>query len=200
VRLRLPARAPFDYQVRRDNYVWPDHVLRVQLTAALISWFLPETILDPACGDGTIVAAANRVRPIVGAHMADISMPNFYHVGTTMRPFLPENLTCSHSSIEETLNEGKFFDLVVLTEILEHVEDPVAILRMARKCAKYVVASSPIFVDNTRIDENPEHLWQFDAPGYSEMLVEGGWDPITFIPVTLMPPQFIYDFQIWGAQ
>jgi hypothetical protein len=199
VRLRLPPRQPFDYQVRRDNFTWADHVLRVQLTGALISWFAPDTIIDPACGDGTIVAAAHRARPIEAARMADISRPNFYYVGGEMRGSLPSKMTVACQTIEETLAEDNFFDLIVLTEILEHVEDPTAILKMARKRANVVVASSPLFRDESRLDDNPEHLWQFDIEGYGEMIEEAGWAPITCLPVSLTPPQFIYDFQIWAA-
>jgi len=170
------------------------------MTGALISWFCPETIIDPACGDGTIVAAAHRAREISGAYMSDLSRPNFYHVGTTMRPLLPPSLRVSCQSIEETLADDGYFDLIVLTEILEHVEDPVEILRMARSKARNVVASSPLIPDNGQLDDNPEHLWQFDAPGFSDMLNETGWEPIVFVPITLMPPQFIYSFQLWGAQ
>jgi 2-polyprenyl-3-methyl-5-hydroxy-6-metoxy-1,4-benzoquinol methylase len=169
------------------------------MTGALISWFRPDTVIDPACGDGTIVAAAHRVRPIAGAYLTDISMPNFYHVGSTMRQYLPGQMTCACKPIEETLSEDRYFDLVVLTEILEHVEDPVGILRMARERAKVVVASSPLFTDHMTIDRNPEHLWQFDAMGYEEMLKEGGWDPITFIPISFSNPGFEYTFQLWGA-
>jgi hypothetical protein len=49
------------------------------------------------------------------------------------------------------------------------------------------------------MDVNPEHLWQFDIHGYGEMLEEIGWRPITCLPVSLTSPQFMYDFQIWGA-
>jgi 2-polyprenyl-3-methyl-5-hydroxy-6-metoxy-1,4-benzoquinol methylase len=200
VRLRLPGTRTVDYQVKRDNFTWADHVLRVQMTGALISWFRPDTILDPACGDGTIVAAAHRVRPITGAYLTDISMPNFYHVGTTMRPYLPEQTDCACKAIEDTLSEDRYFDVVVLTEILEHVEDPVNILRMARERAKVVVASSPLFADDRTLDRNPEHLWQFDAVGYEEMLKEGGWDPITFVPISFTEPAFEYTFQLWSAR
>lgn len=200
MRLRLPPRAPFDYQVKRDNFTWADHVLRVQMTGALISWFRPDTIMDPACGDGTIVAAAHRVRPISGAYMTDISMPNFYHVGSTMRPYLPERTECACKAIEDTLAEDRYFDVVVLTEILEHVEDPVNILRMARNRAAVVVASSPLFASANEIDRNPEHLWQFDAVGYEEMLKESGWDPITFVPISFAEPAFEYTFQLWSAR
>ena len=197
---RLPPRPPFDYQVERSNYAWQDHVLRTQVTGALISWFDPDTIIDPACGDGSIVAAAHKVRPIVAAVMADISRPNFYVIGTGMRPFLPSTLTVECQSIEETLAVDRYFDMIVLTEILEHVEDPVLILRMARARAAVLVASSPLIPDNGRIDDNPEHLWQFDSVGYRDLLVSGGWDPVSLVPVSFFVEQFGYDFQIWAAR
>lgn len=200
MRLRLPGTRVVDYQVKRDNFVWSDHVLRVQMTAALIAWFRPDTIFDPACGDGTVVAAAHRVRPISGAYLTDISKPNFYHVGTTMRPYLPEEMVCACKPIEEALGEDRYFDVVVLTEILEHVDDPVNILRMARERAAVVVASSPLYTDDQSLDPNPEHLWQFDAVGYEEMLKEGGWDPLTFVPISFSNPGFPYTFQLWGAK
>jgi len=197
---RLPPRPPFDYQVERSNYAWQDHVLRTKVTGALISWFGPDTIIDPACGDGSIVAAAHKNAPITAAVMADISRPNFYVVGTGMRPFLPATLSVECQSIEETLAPERYFDLIVLTEILEHVEDPVSILRMARARAAILVASSPLIPDNGRIDDNPEHLWQFDSIGYRDLLTSGGWNPVTLVPVSFFAEQFGYDFQIWAAQ
>jgi hypothetical protein len=200
VRLRLPPRPPVDYQVRRSNYAWADHVLRVQLTGALISWFCPDTVLDPACGDGSIIMSANRARPISAARLADISKPNCDYIESMeAASYLPAKYSVVCQSVEETLSEDRFYDMIVLTEILEHVEDPVHLMKLARAHAKIVVASSPLIPDDGTMDDNPEHLWQFDIHGYGEMLEESGWHPITCLPVSLTPPQFIYDFQIWGA-
>ena len=198
MRLRLPDRDPVDYQVERSNSQWHDHVLRVQVTSALISWIRPVTILDPAAGDGSIVAASHRLVPIEGAYVADISRPNFYKLGAAMRPLLPPNLRVACQTIEETLADDFQFDVVVLTEILEHVEDPVSILKMARERASFLVASSPVFLDANHLDSNPEHLWMFDANGYAEMLKEAGWDEFVFIPIHLA--DFPYDFQLWAAK
>jgi hypothetical protein len=200
VRLRLPGTRGVDYQVLRSNYDWGDHILRVQMTGAMIAWLAPDTVIDPACGDGTIVAAAHRLRPIAGAQMNDISMPNFYHVGTTMRQYLPQNLRVSHDDVAAALSTDAQYDLVVLTEILEHVEDPVGILRLARQRAKTLVASSPLWTDDRVLDSNPEHLWQFDGMGYEEMLKEGGWDPLAFVPISFSEPAYIYTFQLWSAR
>ena len=199
MRLRLPDRDPVDYQVLRKNTGWSDHILRTQVTASLIAWLGPDTVLDPACGDGSIVAAAHGMVPIAGAVLADLSRPNFYYVGTEMRSMLPENLRVSCATLEETLEEPNSYDLVVLTEILEHVEDPVAVLKMARRRATRLVASSPIFhVDDPTIDPNPEHLWQFDRDGYAEIMREAGWKPTVFMPIHFT--HYMYDFQIWAAE
>lgn len=201
MRLRLPPRPLVDYQVQRSNFSWADHVLRVQLTGALVSWFCPDTVLDPACGDGSIVMSANKARRIAGARLADISKPNCDYVESMeAAAWLPATYSVACQSIEDTLLEDRYYDLIVLTEILEHVEDPTSILRLAREKAKVVVASSPLIPDSGRIDDNPEHLWQFDAAGYEQMLEEAGWSPIAFVPITLTPVQFTYDFQLWGAQ
>jgi hypothetical protein len=145
--------------------------------------------------------SAHNARDITAARLADISKPNCDFVESlAAAQYLPKQYSVVCQSLEETLSEARFYDLIVLTEILEHVEDPVAMLRLARAHANTVVASSPLLMDDGRIDDNPEHLWQFDAMGYSQMLEEAGWRPITCVPVSLMPVQFTYDFQIWGAQ
>ena len=198
MRLRIPGREPVDYQVARDNHVWPDHMLRVKITACLLSWVKPVTVIDPACGDGSVVAAAHQLAPIEGAFMSDISRPNFYRIGTELRPILPPNLRVACQTIEESLRDPFTFDAVILTEILEHVEDPVAILKMARERATFLIASSPVFLGDNVLDPNPEHLWMFDADGYHEMLVEAGWDEFAFVPLHLS--EFQYDFQLWAAK
>ena len=200
VRLRLPEHPAVDYQFARDNFGWPDHILRLQSEAALIAWFKPDSVLDPACGDASVVAASHRVRLIESALLGDISKPNFYNVGTIMRPFLPPKTEVLNQSIEITLGVDRQFDVVVLTEILEHVDDPVMLLKLARARARFLVASSPVFEGSKLLDTNPEHLWQFDAPGYSEMLKEAGWDPIVFMPLQFHIPGLPYNFQIWGAR
>ena len=198
MRLALPNREPVDYQVARDNHQWNDHMLRVSVTASLLSWLRPVTVMDPACGDASVVRAAHGMRSINAAFLSDISKPNFYRVGVEFRPELPAELRVDCLSIEDALRDPGVFDAVVLTEILEHVEDPVAILKMARERATWVVASSPLYLDDSILDPNPEHLWQFDAVGYEEMLTEAGWTPSVFMPVHLS--EYVYDFQIWAAK
>ena len=197
MRLRLPGRSPVDYQVLRDYAFVADHRLRIGLTAAMVAWMAPRSVLDPACGDGSIVASANAIRPIESALLADVSRDNFYAVGTgPVRGKLPVDTRVKCQSIEETLRTTDTFDLVVLTEILEHLDDPVSILRLARERASVLVASSPMFPNDLILDPNPEHLWQFDIYGFGQMLLEGGWDTtVAMVPVNLADSH--YDYQLW---
>jgi SAM-dependent methyltransferase len=197
--LRLPDRPAVDYQVARDNNSWNDHVLRVRITAGLLSWLRPTTVVDPACGDASVVLAAHRINPIERALLGDISRPNFYRVGTELRPLLPSDLRVACQSIEETLSDPYTFDVVVLTEILEHVEDPYRILKMARERADMLVASSPLFPhDGIVYDTNPEHLWQFSASSFEEMLLATGWKPTVFMPIYFAANT--YDYQLVAAK
>ena len=55
---------------------------------------------------------------------------------------------CSHPRIEkkkvEELEKGKKYDIVVLTEVLEHLEDPVAGMRLLKDLTKrYILISVP---------------------------------------------------------
>lgn len=204
MRLRLPDRAEFNYQVLRDNRTWRDHVLRTNITGALLAWTADGgSVIDPACGDGSIVMAAHRTHGLDRVVLGDISIPNYTHVLGVRKLdsdaiFLPLTTTIVHGDLEQTLASPEHFDVVVLTEILEHVEDPVGILRLAHERADRLIASSPIFeVADGQVDSNPEHLWQFDQAGYDEMLREAGWQPKTFVPIHFA--DFYYDFQLWGA-
>lgn len=168
------------------------------ITASLLSWLRPATVIDPACGDASIVVTAHALNPMQGAFLSDISKPNFYRIGTELRPILPEDLLVACQPLEESLAVPGSFDAVVLTEILEHVEDPVDVLKMARVRASMLIASSPVFLDDSVLDDNPEHLWQFDAAGYQQMLEEAGWHSFAFVPIHLT--EFPYDFQLWAAR
>lgn len=190
--IRLPERKPFDYQFVRDNQQWSDHRLRVRITAELIAWLKPNSVIDPACGDGSIIAAADSIYPFSSMALSDVSAPNIEKVRNS--------LGYHHArvrSVEDALTDYEgVADVVVLTEFLEHIEDPVAILKLARSKAKLVVASSPLW-DGKTTDSNPEHLWSFDAEGYQNILTDGGWHPEVFVPLYFTS---IYDFQLWVAR
>lgn len=165
--------------------------MRTYATAAAIAWLNPMTILDPACGDASIVETAHKLWPFESASLADISIPNMKYVEG-------RGWSWAHTQVADLMDTIEFeppVDLIVLTEILEHVEDPPAVLKAARQRAQMLIASSPI-------DEpdggNPEHLWSWHVNEYRQMIVDAGWQPTSLQILSF--EQFPYAFQIWTAE
>ena len=189
MRKRLVRSGDVDYQVLRSNDAWADHQARTLVTGSLIAWLKPESVLDPACGDASIVAAAEDHRPIASVTVSDISVPNAQQVQAVHPGY--RVWSCS---ISEALGQDGAYDVIVLTEILEHLEDPDLIVRMAREKGRFLVASSPVMRVG-QVDRNPEHLWMFDAVGYREMLEGAGWVIGSFTLIGF--PETEYDFGVW---
>lgn len=64
-------------------------------------------------------------------------------------------------------------DIVVLTEVLEHLADPHGVLRWARQTGRYLVCSSPW--NESTVLHSPEHAWAWDMTGYAQMIRDAGW-------------------------
>lgn len=192
MRRRTNAAEGFDYQVERHNHEWDDHVARTNVTAGLITWLSPRSVIDPACGDGSIVLAAENIMPMRRVVLSDISHPNFDYLREATAGL--SHIDVHHQDIHDALNTAETFDVIVLTETLEHLPDPDAILRQARKVAGSLVASSPEMRQGQH-DTNPEHLWEFDGVGYNEMLRDAGWNVIQKTHLSF--PRLQYDFQVW---
>jgi hypothetical protein len=186
MRQYLGPRPPFDYQVERHNSQWTEHIARTNVTAGLIAWLGPGSVIDPACGDGSIVLSADRISPIERIVLADISQPNCEAISRLGHEAVV-------GDIMTMLSGDEVFGLVVLTEVLEHLERPDDVLKAARLVGRSLIASSPQMRPG-QVDTNQEHLWMFDSDGYREMLMATGWKPF-FKAVMEFPSE--YDFQIW---
>jgi|WetSurMetagenome_2_1015567.scaffolds.fasta_scaffold01762_3 hypothetical protein len=200
MRERLRAVSAVDYQVERHNSDWSDHIARTHVTAGMVAWLEPKIVADPACGDASIASSAYVIRPYERAWLNDISVKNAaLAVKSVQRGVLPFDTVVTHDDIMSALGllEAHQADVVILTEILEHVDDPDTILAFARLKGKMLVASSPVTEIGQR-DDNEEHLWQFDNNGYQEMLIKAGWDPTSLTNMTFS--DYLYRFQIWTAR
>lgn len=62
-------------------------------------------------------------------------------------------------------------DLLIASEVLEHLDDPVAFLKALPE--RHLVASSPSA--ETGEWHNPIHSWAWDLEGYQNLLERGGW-------------------------
>jgi 2-polyprenyl-3-methyl-5-hydroxy-6-metoxy-1,4-benzoquinol methylase len=191
VRTRLDRTEAVDYQVLRSNDAWRDHQARTLVTAALIAWLKPQSVMDPACGDGSIVMTADRLHSIQFAHFGDISKPNIDHVIETSGKGRGWSFRCC--ATDDRITDVSSVDVMVLTEILEHLDDPDHTLRLARGKARYLIASSPEMRPD-QVDDNPEHLWMFDREGYGSMLIDADWRIQQY---THLGFRTMYDFGIW---
>lgn len=72
-----------------------------------------------------------------------------------------------------------FGNIVVMTEVLEHLADPHGILRRvhAEQNVRYIVASSPR--NETPESHSPEHAWAWDPAGYSALMENTGWGVVS---------------------
>lgn len=197
MRERLIRDEAVDYQTRRWNEKWEEHHLRTLVTASVIAWMEPVSILDPACGDGSIVSAALRLRKIRHVYLNDISTPSIEALrvasGLSLATAGAKLSNLPIADLLATMTGG--VDVIVLTEILEHLEDPDLVLRLARKKGKRLVASSP-HMRPGQVDDNPEHLWMFDREGYGTMLYESGWQVNQY---TFLDFPSLYQFGIWAC-
>jgi ubiquinone/menaquinone biosynthesis C-methylase UbiE len=78
-------------------------------------------------------------------HHGDIEIPNYIQADAARLPF-----------------KDKEFDVAVLSEILEHVDDPVAVIREAKRVARFVIISVP-----------NEYMWSPDKKPFTPRDLSG---------------------------
>ena len=165
-----------------DHTRWEDHIIRVSVTTHIGRWMRDHvhasSAADLSCGDGAILRGLDLEDSLYGDLVA---APHVTWVG---------NLT------DTVINgEGLLVDLYILSETLEHVEDPRALLGALRLKAAALVLSTP---EGEEGDENLEHYWGWDREDIRLLLEETGWTPVIS---TLLNPQVPggYTYQIWGC-
>lgn len=190
MKTRLAEKPPI-YSGTRNNFDKGDHAMRTMVTAGMIATIAPRTLLDPACGDASILQVAYQMRPFEMGYLYDISQLQI----DVIEPTFPHEKR--QSDLHHVLELFDFHvDMIVLTEILEHLEEPEEVLRVARTRADWVVASSPI--GDPEEGRNHEHLWAWDEGGYEEMLLATEWDPKAKTVLTY--PGEPWNSQIWLAR
>lgn len=127
-------------------------------------------IVDLGCGDGGQIQRLNR-DPNIAAVGYDFQPSNV--VGWAERGQL--NNTFAMNFVE------KWYavigaDIYMITECLEHLKDPHAMVRNIHARGAYIVASSPWTEHVTSHDEC--HAWAWDPDGYAAMILEAGFSII----------------------
>lgn len=86
------------------------------------------------------------------------------------------NLTLRDLFADDPANVGEEFDSIVMSEILEHLEDPVAALVAA---GNHLSADGLIFVNVPANSPAPDHIFLFEGQEHAERVMnDGGFDVI----------------------
>ncbi|MCE5262708.1 MAG: class I SAM-dependent methyltransferase [Deltaproteobacteria bacterium] len=120
-----------DEKKRQEHFPWERSKYHTDYNAVLAHYKVlscveharGDSLLDLACGDGLITSMfSDRFKRIVGVDASSV------HVAEARRR-LPE--ACFHDRLIEDFETKERFDSVFLLDILEHVVDPVSVLRKA---------------------------------------------------------------------
>jgi hypothetical protein len=170
------------YPRPHDHTRWADHIIRVDQTIRMAEALLPKggTVADLSCGDAAIA------RSLQATHAAHAILGD-YAAGYEYQGRIEETIQCIAPDA---------VDLWVLSETLEHLDDPEMVLCEIRRRAKALVLSTP---DGENGAGNPEHIWSWDCEEVGRMLEATGWTP-ELHKVLEHPAGGIYSFQLWGSR
>lgn len=180
---------------RHDS--WPDHVERVKASADMIERYASQirTAADLSCGDGALL---NRIsRHLSRAVLGDLNgVPASSAVSCRARVLE----TIGAAALPDSLEHLEPVDLFILSETLEHVDDPDGLLRRISDVARYLFVSTP--VEESEAAGNPEHYWSWGTGDVYDMLRDAGWEPLerqTLVPQSTLSLPHAYHYQLWLA-
>jgi len=199
---RPEGEAVFYARTYPDGYKhdrWPDHIERVKASADLIDRYRGaiRSAADLSCGDGALLNMISRYlgRAIFGdlngapvSAIVSCSAESIRHLPAGILPSTLDHLTDDP------------VDLFVLSETIEHMDDPDALLRAIAPHARYLFLSTPL--DEPASTGNAEHYWGWGQADVHEMLQANGWNPLEvqlFTPQSTRHMDNAYTFQLWMA-
>lgn len=174
------------YSVPHEHEKWLDHKVRVESTVALARVFTGNadvsisSIGDLSCGDAVI---PNRIAEQIKEGVVNLRLGDF----------APKYEYCG--PIESTIDLVPHVDLFVLSETVEHLDDPELVLRKIRDKSSRLIVSTPLSEELY----NPQHYWRWDKEGFSSLLVSAGWNLVAYQELTF---NYLngYGYQIYAAQ
>lgn len=149
------------------------HRPRLEMAAAFIQYAATAhggaTVSDLGCGDGGLLSLLKNDPKILAAWGYDFCPANA--TGWEERGVKGYYGDVFGKDWEKTT----FGDIVVMTEVLEHLDNPHGALRgvIAEEGVRYLVCSSPW--NENLVSHSAEHAWAWDIDGYPHMIMEAGW-------------------------
>jgi hypothetical protein len=116
------------------------------------------TVTDLGCGDGSLLAMLH-ARRAWGYELGAGDVAHGQRCGLDVR------------QADILADDLEYGNLLIASEVLEHLADPVAFLKGLPD--RLLIASSPSCETGTWF--NPIHTWAFDLDGYRELIESAGW-------------------------
>jgi SAM-dependent methyltransferase len=156
----------------------PTEPYRLAFVRSLLPHAALESVLDAGCGDGYQCSViAPQTRRVVGL---DVALPRLQYARTH---HAAPNIAYAAGELTRLPFKPRSFDLVTLVEVLEHLPDPVPVLRsLASLSRRYVLVTVP-YKQKPQIILCPHclktfpidgHLRMFDEPSFRATLQEAG--------------------------
>lgn len=190
------------YKNGYDHTTSIQHKLRVALSIQLAVWTINrwnlQRVADFSCGDGHIISELIRSKNVTEAIIGDFAQVNVDKVRENLG--INEDVKISYhvGDISQLLsNVEKDIDLFILTETIEHVEDPEKLLYELSKKVRFLILSTPIDEQDAG---NPEHYWGWSNEEMNTLLIDNAWEPIISNPLHFKEKALVYDFQLWLTQ
>lgn len=117
------------------------------------------TVTDLGCGDGAMLAMLPLGVRKWGYELGEGDVLQGHRRGLDIR---------QKNIVTDALEYG---DVLIASEVLEHLRDPVAFLRALPD--RLLIASSPSAETGTW--HNPVHSWAWDLSGFRDLLTRSGW-------------------------
>lgn len=197
---RPEGEAAFYSERYPDGYAhdrWPDHVERVKASADLIEKYRSQiqSAADLSCGDGALLNMISR--RLTRAVLGDL---NGVPVSAALSCRAQVLETIGAAALPESLTHLDPVDLFILSETLEHLDDPDDLLRRLGAVARYLFLSTP--VEESEESGNLEHYWSWGTSDVYDMLRDTGWEPLerqVLVPQSTLSIPHAYRYQLWLA-
>lgn len=123
------------------------------------------TVCDLGCGDGALLRWLKLGKNAWGYELGRGDVEYGRSRGTDV----------IHADIVEDWAGLTYGDVIIASEVLEHITDPVTFLsRLPRD--PVLIVSSPS--RESGVWHNPIHTWAWDLAGYRDVVERGGWVPV----------------------
>ena len=149
-----------EHRERANHLIHQDHNMRLRRAARMIRECGPSSVVDLGCGDGGLLKLLD-------------GMDCWGY------DFTPANIVgCEERGVDGTLIDvfntrdvPRWGQLVVMTEVLEHLANPHDVLEWVSENCEFIVVSSP-WGENPEINQgtDPCHIWAWDWAGYEELI------------------------------